>query len=151
MVTVRPQHPHPSYETYRDFTVWWHPMENITSIALLWTWKFIMATGRKKWSVNLPPRQRNWEGFAWQSDSSYMKTLTESTFTSVEVKYRILWIKSLSKNISIQWQHHSMRIIQSLLGTSNPHAFLHNTEVIDKLHECIASLKRSFDLCDIKF
>lgn len=61
------------------------------------------------------------------------------------------WLRSLSKKIAIQRQQHSMRLLQTLPNISNPNNFLHNNEVVDKLHECITTLKKSFHLSDIKF
>jgi len=61
------------------------------------------------------------------------------------------WVKSLAKKISMQRQKHSMVAIKNLQSTSNPIPFIENEQVINKAHECIASLKKSFEISDIKF
>lgn len=61
------------------------------------------------------------------------------------------WIKSLSKKIAMQRQQHSMRVIHHLPNTPDPITFLENTDVVGKVHNCMASLKKSFHLHDIKF
>ena len=61
------------------------------------------------------------------------------------------WIKSLSKKIAMQRQQHSMRVVHNIPNTPDPITFLENAEVVDKVHECMASLKKSFHLYDIKF
>ena len=61
------------------------------------------------------------------------------------------WIRSLSNSIAMQRQQHSMRVIHNLPNTSNAVTFLENPEVVDRVNECIKSLKRSFHLSDIKF
>ena len=54
------------------------------------------------------------------------------------------WIRSLSKQISIQRQRHGIKIINELPSTSDPFDFINN-EVSIRIKNTIASLKRSYD------
>ena len=60
------------------------------------------------------------------------------------------WVKSLAKNIAIQRQKHSMVVIKKLPNTRNPITFLERSDIINEVQESIRSLKKSFDISDIK-
>ena len=57
------------------------------------------------------------------------------------------WVKSLAKNIAIQRQKHSMTVVKNC---KNAIKFLQKHD-IDEVQESIKSLKKSFNLSNIKF